>query len=104
MEKKPITLLLARTYTWSLIISLLSFFVSIYIYATENEITDVSALLLVLGLIFQWIWVISLGMCASRLGRRWLVWVGLTILLGPLSLLVVFPLMHGHISKARGTQ
>tara|TARA_Y100000590_G_C14928627_1_gene716653 strand:- start:93 stop:425 length:333 start_codon:yes stop_codon:yes gene_type:complete len=104
MEKKIITQRLARTYTWSFIIALVSFFVAFYIVAVERDsLGQVATLMLIIGIISQWVWLISLGMCASRLGRRVIVWVGLTILFGPFSLLIVFPLMRGHISKALGT-
>lgn len=46
------------------------------------------------------VWYTSLGMLAKRLGRRPLVWVGLSFVTSPIGPLVIFPLMLGHIKTA----
>jgi hypothetical protein len=43
---------------------------------------------------------ICLGVLAARLGRRWLVWVGLSIIFGPLSWYPVYWKMQGEVKKA----
>jgi hypothetical protein len=39
------------------------------------------------------IWLVALGRAASVMGRRWIVWVGLTIILSPFSWLVTYILI-----------
>ena len=105
-QKKPITLFLSQTFTWSFVISI-GCFVGMFVLPTTSEQTDFSlavVILLLLSVVAGWTWNITLGIIAHRLGRRWLVWVGLSIIGSPIAPFIVYTLMLSHIKAARVTQ
>jgi hypothetical protein len=107
MIQKPVTRPLAQAFTWSFLISLGSF-IGIIAYGalgpTHEGIAPAEALLLFLMVVAGFAWYITLGMIAHRLGRRWLVWIGISFITAPIGPLVVYPLMLSHIKAAHGTQ
>ena len=103
MNRKPVTRALAQSFIWSFIISVGCFVGMVVIGATTSRqpgITPAEGLLLLLMVAAGLGWYITLGMIASRLGRRWLVWTGVSFITAPIGPLVVFPLMLGHIKAA----
>lgn len=106
MNGKPVTRLLSQTFTWSFLISVGCFLGMIVLGVTTPEhkgVTPVEAILLLLMVAAGWVWYITLGIIAHRLGRRWLVWTGLSIITAPIGPLIVYPLMLGHIKAARNS-
>ena len=107
MNEKPITRLLSQTFTGSFLISVGCFVGMIVLGVTTTEHTDITpveAILLLLMVVAGWAWYITLGIIAHRLGRRWLVWTGLSFITTPIGPLIVYPLMLSHIKAARDTQ
>jgi len=43
---------------------------------------------------------ISLGLLAKRLGRSWIVWVGLTIITKPIGMFVAYFMMNQKVTEA----
>ena len=107
MNKKPITRLLSQTFTWSFLISVGCLVGMIVLGATtpgHTGITPVESILLSLMVAAGWAWYVTLGIIAHRLGRRWLVWTGLSFITTQIGSLIVYPLMLSHIKAARDTQ
>jgi len=103
MSQKPITNLLSSIFKLSFIISLVCFIGLIVLGGSPTEKQNISQpemILVILMVVAGPAWYISLGMIAHRLGRRWLVWVGLSFII-PFAALVIFPLMLDHIKTAR---
>ena len=106
MNEKPITRVLSQTFTGSFLILVGCFAGMIVFGATTPEhtgITPVEAVLLLVMVAAGWAWYITLGIIAHRLGRRWLVWTGLSFITTPIGPLIVYPLMLSHIQAARDT-
>jgi len=104
MTKKPISRALSLSFVWSFLVSVGSFIALMVIGATSaphEGITTVEGLLVALMVLSGPVWYVSLGMLANRLGRRWLVWVGLSFITSPIGPFVIFPLMLGHMRAAR---
>ena len=78
--------------TWSLIIAVASFVIAMMIASSEqtkgiSPFEGIAVLTWVIsGLAFD----ISLGMLAKRLGRSWIVWVGLTLFTSPIGPFVAY--------------
>jgi len=106
MSQSPITHTLSMAFAWSFWVSIASYVGFVILVVTEQQhegISPVAVLLLILMVVAGPVWYISLGMLAKRLGRRWLVWVGLSFLTAPIGPLVTFPLMRRHIKAAQQT-
>ena len=104
MADKPITRALSLSFTWSFWLSVGAFLVLVVVgLATPQHqgLTAIELLLVLLMLAAGPVWYVSLGMVAHRLGRRWLVWVGLSFITSPIGPLVIYPLMLSHIRAAR---
>jgi hypothetical protein len=104
MNGKPITRLLSQAFTWSFLISVGCFVGIIALGAATSEhagITPVEAILLLLMVAAGWVWYITLGIIAHRLGRRWIVWTGLPFITAPIGPLIAYLLMLGHIKADR---
>ncbi len=104
MSQKPITRMLSSAFVWSFAVSIASFVGLMILGVTEQQhegISPVAMVLVILMVAAGPVWYISLGMLANRLGRRWLVWVGLSFITTTIGPLVIFPLMLGHIKAAR---
>ena len=92
------------SFIWSFVISITSFIGLIILGIIEQShesISSFAALLAIISIIAGPVWYISLGMIAKRLGRRWFVWVGLSIITPPIGPIVIFPLMLAHVRAAR---
>lgn len=104
MSQKPITRTLTSSFVWSFTVSIAGFVGLMILGVIEQKhdgISPVAMLLVILMVVAGSVWYISLGTLANRLGRRWLVWVGLSFITSPIGPLVIFPLMLGHIKAAR---
>lgn len=104
MSQKPITRTLVLSFIWSFAVSITSFVGLMILGVMEQQhegISPIAMLLVILMVASGPVWYTSLGMLANRLGRRWLVWVGLSFITSPIGPLVIFPLMLGHIKAAR---
>jgi hypothetical protein len=107
MHLKPVTRALSLSFICSFLVLLGSIVGAIFlgpITAPHDDVTSVEALLLMLMLASGPVWYVSLGILANRLGRNWLVWVGLSFLTAPIGPLITFPLMLGHIRAARHSE
>jgi predicted branched-subunit amino acid permease len=103
MNPKQVTRPLYLSFVWSFSVSVACFVGLIILGAVAQHegVSPVEVLLVVLMIIAGPVWYVSLGMLAHRLGRRWLVWVGLSFITSPIGPLVIFPLMLGHVKAAR---
>lgn len=107
MNRKPVTRALSQTFIWSFAVTVGSFVALIVLGATmapHSGIAPVEGVLLLFMVVAGWAWYISLGIVAHRLGRRWLVWTGISFITAPIGPLIAFPLMLSHIKAARHTQ
>lgn len=98
--KKPVSSFLSKTFTWSFVFALggLVGMVVAWVIAPEGKgMTPLMAVFLSLNIAAKLAWYITLGIIAHRLGRRWLVWTGVSFVLGPIGLLIVYLLMLGYI-------
>ena len=103
MNQKPVTRLLSFIFELSFVINIGCFIGLIFLGASATEqqsMSQIETLLIILMVIAGPVWYVTLGMIAHRLGRRWLVWVGLAFIL-PFASLVIVPLMLHHIKVAR---
>jgi hypothetical protein len=104
MTTKPITNALSLTFDCGFGLWLGAFLgiIAISLGVPKSQFFDalVFALLVIL-IVAGPVWIISLGMIAHRLGRRWLVWVGLSIITSPFGPLFIYLVMRGHINAAR---
>jgi hypothetical protein len=100
VNKKPVTRLLSFIQL-SFLISIGYFMGLIYFGVGASEQQDFSRTetLYTLMVLAGPVWYVTLGMIAHRLGRRWLVWVGLAFIL-PFASLIIVPLMLHHIKVA----
>ena len=107
VTRPSVTRPLAQAFTWSFLVYIGSF-IGIIAYGTlgptHEGIAPAEVLLLFLMVPAGFAWYITLGMIAHRLGRRWLVWTGLSFVTAPFGPLVVYPLMLSHIKPAHGAQ
>ncbi len=106
MNRKPVTRALSQTFTLAFLITVGCFVAMVILGATTPEhkgITPLEGFLLLLMVAGAWTWYIALGVIASRLGRRWLVWTGLSFITAPIGPFIAYPLMLGHIKSARET-
>jgi len=107
MNQRSVTRPLAQVFTWSFLISVGSF-IGMIAYGSlapaHDGIAPIEAVLLSVMVASAVAWYITLGMTAHRLGRRWLVWTGISFITAPIGPLVVYPLMLGHIKAAHETQ
>lgn len=104
MQRKTVTRGLSQVFIWSFVATVGSFVAMVIMGATtppHQGITPFEGLLLFTMVVGAWVWYISLGIIASRLERRWLVWVSLSFITAPIGPLVAFPLMLGHMKAAR---
>ena len=102
MERKPITPLLSQIFTWSGIIFFGSI-VGIFLDINEKLSEDTGMLIFFMFLVSGYTMLISLGIIAHRLGRRWILWVGLCFAI-PGGIIFIYPLMLNHIRVARNSQ
>jgi hypothetical protein len=102
---KPITgpLLYAFHLTFlTVIVGFVGFVVAVLAAPTHQPVHPGITLVLVgLATVAGWTWVVLLGVIAHRLGRSWVIWVGLSIITSPVGPLVAYVLMLGHISSAK---
>jgi len=107
MNQKSVTRPLAQAFTWSFLVSVGSF-IGMIAYGslapTHEGIAPTEAVLLFLMVASGVAWYITLGMTAHRLGRRWVVWTGISFISAPIGPFVVYPLMLGHIKAAHETR
>ena len=106
MGQKPVTRLLSSSFVWSFTVSIICLVGFIILGVTEQQhegTSSVAMFLLIIMVVAGLVWYVSLGILAHRLGRSWLVWVGLSFITSPIGPLVIFPLMLGHIRAARQT-
>ncbi|MCD6390172.1 MAG: hypothetical protein J7L69_12235 [Desulfobulbaceae bacterium] len=104
MNQKPVTRFLSLIFVWSFLVSVGGFvgLIILGVMAPPHEgISAIEELFVVLMVVAGPLWHVSLGMLAHRLGRRWLVWVGLSFITSPIGPLIIFPLMLGHMKVAR---
>ena len=102
MERKPITPLLSQIFTWSGIIFFGSI-VGIFLDINEKLSDDAGMLIFLMFPVAGFTMLISLGIIAHRLGRRWIVWIGLCFII-PFGIIFIYPLMLNHIRVARNSQ
>lgn len=103
MSRKPVTRALRLSFIWSFVVSVGAFVGLITVgtaTAANSGITAIEGLLLLVMVAAGSVWYVSLGMLAHRLGRRWLVWVGLSFIFSPIAPLITFPLMLGYTRAA----
>jgi len=103
--KRPVTRLLRQMFTWS-IVGVVVPIVAIIVLANFASVQEsVLPLLLSFLCIASGItWSVTLGMIASRLGRSWVVWVGLSMITSPVGFVLASALMTGHIETARNPE
>ncbi len=107
MNQKPITRSLSQVFTWSFVISVGCFVGIIILGSTTPEhqgLAPAEAILLLLMVAAGLAWYITLGMIAHRLGRRWLIWTGLSFITAPIGPLVIYPLMLSYMKAAHVKQ
>jgi len=103
MSDKKITPFLAKVFYITYPLVILCFVGMIWLAPPANSGTEPSSLSIVLVLlitVFGWAWIISLGIVASRLGKSWIVWCGLSIIFSPISPLIIYFIMIENIKNA----
>jgi hypothetical protein len=106
-NRKPVTPLLSKILTWSFIVCLVSLIGIIIAWTVRPEgrgLTSLTVILISLRTVAEVAFLITIGVIAHRLGRRWIVWAGFSFALGPIGLVVAYLIMNGYIKEARNRQ
>lgn len=101
----PSTASLFRTFqalTWSFVVALTSIVIIIVLASGEptKGISPFEGIALLALMISGLTYYVSLGMLAKRLGRRWIVWVGLTFITKPIGPFVAYFRMRHLVNDA----
>lgn len=104
MDRKPITRTLTLSFICSFLVGVGAVVAGIAYAVIANppakDLTPTQWFLVMLMVAAGPVWYVSLGMLAHRLGRSWLVWVGLSFIFSPIAPLIIFPLMLSHARAA----
>jgi len=107
MNNKKITPFLAKVFYFTYPLSMLCTVPIIFIPAFSDPGTKPGGLALaiavvsfILMFVAGWAWLISLGIIASRLGKSWISWCGLSVIFSPISPIIIYFLMIGNIKTA----
>jgi hypothetical protein len=88
--------------TWSLAVAVVSIVIVIMLVSREpiKEISPFEGILISSMMVSGLTFYVSLGILAKRLGRRWIVWVGLTFITKPIGPFVAYFRMRCLVNRA----
>ena len=98
MSDKKITPFLAKVFYLTYPLTILCIVAIFWLAPSSSGGSDIAFVLLMA--VFGWAWIVSLGIVASRLGKSWIVWCGISIVFSPISPLIIYFMMIGNIKSA----